>query len=195
MTYPTFSDFKKIITSVDLEEILYLHVIEGTPYIFKDNPEKYQLFRKLVSSTLDVPMKNIIIVGSARIGFSLSPYHFGMPFRKTSDVDTVVVSAQLFDMTWLELLRLERKWYELTEEEREFVKRHIEHVYWGNIRPDKLPVTTRISKLWLETFGEVIKTEEFATKRVNAFLFRTWWQVQSFYMRSLRILRGELSES
>lgn len=190
MTYPTFTKFKEILASADLDITLYLHVIEGTPYIFRNHPERYQFFRSRISSALDTPMKNIVIVGSARMGFSLNPYHIGREFSKTSDVDIVVVSARLFDMAWLELIRLQPKWYNLTPPEREMVEEHVKLVYWGNIRPDRLPGTTQISKLWLETFGSVSDIQEFSAREARAFLFRTWWQVQSFYIRALKILRS-----
>lgn len=82
MSYQTFADFKNTLKSLELEQILYLYLIEGTPYIFKNNNAKYQVFRKSISSSLDVPIKNIVIVGSARLGFSLNPYHFGRNFSK-----------------------------------------------------------------------------------------------------------------
>jgi hypothetical protein len=194
MSYQTFADFKKTLKSLELEQILYLYLIEGTPYIFRNNNAKYQAFRKSISSILDVPIKNIVIVGSARLGFSLNPYHFGRNFGKKSDIDIVVVSAELFDRAWLELIRMDIKWYDLSEPERKMVKAHVEHIYWGNIRPEKLPATTQISRVWLETFSGITQVEEFAKRKVNAFLFRTWWQVQSFYMRALRKLRSEFLE-
>ena len=195
MTYPTFNDFKKLLKNSDLEKILYFHLIEGTPYIFKDHSKRYQLFRKAISSALDIPMKNIAIVGSARIGFSLNPNNFGRPFTQNSDIDTVVVSPELFDTAWIELIRLRTKWYSLTPNERSMVKNHKKLVYWGNIRPDKLPGTTQISKLWLETFRGLGKIDAFASREVNGFLFRTWWQVESYYMFGLKILRTKSSES
>ena len=72
------------------------------------------------------------------------------------------------------------------------VENHKKLIFWGNIRPDKLPATTQISKLWLETFRGLSKIEEFAAREVNGFLFRTWWQVHSYYMLTLKKLRAEL---
>ena len=192
MSYPLFREFKEILLREDLEQVLYLYLIEGLPYVFRKNPEGYQLFRKSISSKLDIPIRNVIIVGSGRVGFSLNPYHFGREFREDSDVDTVVVSHELFDRAWLELIRLESKWYEFTSREKEMIKEHIQHVYWGNIRPDKLPSTTGISRLWLETFAVLPKFDELVTREVKGYLFRTWWQVQLFYERCLVSLKSQV---
>jgi len=193
MFYPSVAEFKKIILNLDFDNILYSHIIEGIPYIFKEDSEKYQVFREHISSRLDVPIKNIVIVGSARLGFSLNPNHFGTPFRPNSDIDTVVVSAELFDKAWLELFRLSSKSYELSKDEKEKVENHKKLIFWGNIRPDKLPYTTEISRLWLEVFRSINKIENLSAREINGFLFRSWWQVQSYYLIALRKLRAEIN--
>jgi len=80
------------------QEILArLWLTEGIPFAFQDNPSVYEEIRGWLSHRLNVHPKEITLVGSARIGYSLAaPPDLGKPFGKHSDLDLCVVSADLF---------------------------------------------------------------------------------------------------
>jgi len=191
--YPTSAEFRELLrTTDDIEEVLYKHILEGLPYAFHDSESDYTKLRRHVSTVLEVPMRDLTIVGSGRIGFSLDPNQFGRPFSDTSDLDMVVVSAPVFDSAWMELLRPKYHDYDLTDQEREWLKEHRRYIYWGNIRPARLPVATQIGRKWLEAFRGLSKYPEFARQEVNGWLFRSWWHVHLYYSRSLKELAAQL---
>ena len=80
------------------QEILArLWITEGIPFAFQGNPSIYEEMRGWLSHRLSVHPKEITLVGSARIGYSLaSPPELGRPFGKHSDLDLCIVSATLF---------------------------------------------------------------------------------------------------
>lgn len=190
--YPTSTEFKELLLTTDVEEVLYEHVLEGLPYAFRDSESDYIKLRRHVSTVLEVPMRDLAIVGSGRTGFSLNPYKFGRPFLETSDLDVVVVSAPLFDSAWMELLRPKYRYYDLLNLEREWLEENQKLVYWGNIRPDKLPSATGISRKWLAAFNGLSKYPEFSGRKVNGRLFRSWWHVHLYYFRGLAKLAEQL---
>src|SRR5690606_15110826 len=82
---------------IDSHEVLAkVFLLEGTPYVFKDSPMKYVIFREQVADRFDVGSQDVCIVGSAKLGYSPSVHKFGTPFNDTSDVDVVVISEPLF---------------------------------------------------------------------------------------------------
>jgi hypothetical protein len=60
----------------------------------------YHDFKVAVSNALDVPVKNVAIVGSAKTGYSLTPGRNYSPFGAESDLDLVIVSDRLFIELW-----------------------------------------------------------------------------------------------
>ncbi|HEX9790772.1 MAG TPA: hypothetical protein VGA60_08920 [Kiloniellales bacterium] len=84
-------------TRKDVSQFVNLWMTEGIPYAFRYEPMRYELIREWIGNYLDVQPKNISLVGSARIGFSLSPDKFGREYEPAvSDIDLFVVSQNVF---------------------------------------------------------------------------------------------------
>jgi hypothetical protein len=191
--FPTSQDFQHLLlTAPSIDAVMYKYVLEGVPFAFRDSEAGYERLRQHISSILEVPPRDLAIVGSGRIGFSLDPEEFGRVFSDSSDLDVVVVSDSLFDMAWMELLRPKYRDYELTNQEREWVKAHKRYVYWGNIRPDLLPSASTISRKWLEAFRGLSIYPEFAARDIHGWLYRSWWHVHLYHRQSLQKLADEL---
>ena len=80
------------------EIVVRLWLTEGPPSAFRECPAIYEDLRGWLSSQLNIHPKEITLVGSARIGYSLAPPpEFGKPFGEHSDLDLSVISPQLFD--------------------------------------------------------------------------------------------------
>ncbi len=91
------ADALKLLTRQEKLGFMRLWLSEGIPFAFRDVPLVYESIRDLVASRLDVPAWSVTIIGSGRIGFSMSPAPaFGRPFRGDSDLDLSVAEGQLF---------------------------------------------------------------------------------------------------
>lgn len=79
-------------------EIFVRHwLTEGAPAAFRHCPAIYEDLRGWLGHELNVHPKEINLVGSARIGYSLAPPpKFGRAFGEHSDLDFTIVSASLF---------------------------------------------------------------------------------------------------
>lgn len=79
------------------EALARLWMSEGIPFAFRDCPSIYESIRSWLSFKLHVHAKAISMVGSYRIGWSLSPEKVGAPISNSSDIDLFVVSRELFN--------------------------------------------------------------------------------------------------
>jgi hypothetical protein len=80
------------------EIVVRLWLTEGCPAAFRNCPSVYEDIRGWLSSRMQVHSKEITLIGSARIGYSLAPPpEFGRPFGNKSDLDLSVISRALFD--------------------------------------------------------------------------------------------------
>src|SRR5580658_4964024 len=98
----TADEFRALLASRSDSDLLgpCLHD-EDAPYLFETHPAAWSGFRASIVEALGVSARDIRIVGSARFGFSLKPGQNFRGFRDTSDVDVVIVNADLFDQLWV----------------------------------------------------------------------------------------------
>jgi hypothetical protein len=82
----------------DSRRFAALWLAEGVPFAFLDYPGAFQAAREVLAHDLKVSFRDVSLVGSARIGYSLNPEKFGNAFQPgVSDIDLFVVNEKLFD--------------------------------------------------------------------------------------------------
>jgi hypothetical protein len=206
MPHPQIAEFRQMLVNRPLEEIVREIIFagipfEGIPYVFRNAPERLQTLREHLSQSLGVAQENIIVVGSALIGFSLSPDTFPRGFSRESDIDVVVVDDRLFDAVWTTIL----KWnyprrYRLHGLDWQWVRGRVDNLYWGWLVPDRirydglsLPEVLRplrdLSTLWFNTFRGLSQYPEFAARNVSGRLYRTWEHALLYHVEGLRQIR------
>ena len=102
--------------------IVQQYLIEGSSYYFNeyyDSTEEFN-FKKALSESLNIHIREIAIIGSAKLGFSIKPTfaepalyeykEFDFNYKrnkeqKKSDIDIAVISSSLFDNQLLELYK------------------------------------------------------------------------------------------
>jgi hypothetical protein len=116
------------------------------------------------------PMQ-IIIVGSAHLGFSPVPDKLGKPFdSSSSDIDVAVISPEIFESWWTEL-----QTSGLEPTVRSNISRDL---FWGFINPANARDVSEHGRRWWQAFG-AINTDRAAGVRGR--LYRNFWSMQSYH--------------
>lgn len=101
--YPEPGEFVSVLRSASPEQrelVVRLWIGEGVPFGFRSTPALYEELRRWTGRRLGVDPRDLTLIGSTRIGFSMSPgIRFGTPFSDNSDLDLSVISEQLFRQT------------------------------------------------------------------------------------------------
>ncbi len=66
-------------------------ILEHTPYVFEDYETEYISWRHEIAEKLRIDARDIIITGSASLGFSLNPNKNFKSFDKKSDIDISIM--------------------------------------------------------------------------------------------------------
>ena len=75
-----------------------LWISEGIPYAFRKCPGLYEEVRNWLAVGLALDAKQVSVVGSGRLGYSLAPKRWGEPYKpEKSDLDFFAVSEELFE--------------------------------------------------------------------------------------------------
>ena len=205
MLYPTTEEFKSLLLRESLETIVKTHVFSGVPYVFRDNPHLLDILRNHLSKLMPIDKMNIIVVGSARTGFSLSPDAFPRAFSTTSDIDVLIVDTALFDTMWKTMLKWHypRRTSGLARTDSSWAKARRKELYWGWFVPSKihfdglsLPAALQpmrdIATNWFNAFRSLSKYREFSRRNVSGRLYRTWEHALLYHTYGLRQIKGRV---
>ena len=194
--YPSKEEFEHILRTCNLDRVLDEHLFSGLPFSFSESPEIYDQMLRTISRGLRVQQEDICVIGSARVGFSLAPHKFGTPFGQSSDVDIIVVSSALFDLSWEDIITNRRvRWASLREQTRRSLKEHRElhHIYNGWIYPDSLAEALEIGRPWMTTFNGLSQIPDLSSRRIGGRLYRTWQHARVYHRWGLRQIQKKFT--
>lgn len=203
MTFPTVREFATALENEPLEQIAQTYILDGTPYVFRDDQAAFDQLLDHLSTELSVAGTDIRVIGSARIGFSLDPTNFARPFGQASDLDIVVVSAELFDVVWHTTVRWHypRRIGRLPRTDWEWSNRRRKELYWGWFRPEAIKYPERLQRLsmlrplqelstrWFNAFQSLSQYPALAPWEASGRLYQSWEHVLMYHVDGLRQLR------
>ncbi|MBD9613713.1 hypothetical protein IB245_19625 [Pseudomonas sp. PDM02] len=135
------------------------HVLHGIPFVFKDRPDEYYDFKKIITNEFEISFHEVYITGSGKLGFSP---HKGTTFDYDSDIDVAIISSKLFDSimgmisTYQMQIRKNRR--VIRDAELSMYHEFLEYSAMGWIRPDKLPISFQMDVLkqaWFRFFESI----------------------------------------
>jgi hypothetical protein len=168
-------------------------LLSSNPYAFRGVAGDYARFRAELSHLLGIHAAEMTIVGSGQTGFSLRPDQLLRPFRSESDLDLVLVSSEIFDAAWRDLLTASMGIRTLDEEDRKRFRKTQEIFFSGYLRPDLLPSGAALAMNWFPKLSGPFRSAIAARHPVKAWLFKSWWHVERFYADGLARVQPEIS--
>lgn len=182
---------KEELSSKTVSEVVNKYILRDNPICFSGDEILISEIQKNLAEHFNVHIKNIEIVGSAKLGISLSNERLGKPYDKSPDIDLAIVSSELFDLAWLELMKLEFISYKLGTKDRNFLRECLVTISNGYISPDKLPPISSFSKNWWAIFSNLSNQEKYEYRKIRGRLFKDWWFAEKYYSIQLNRLKTE----
>lgn len=179
--------FKEELKGMSASELVQKKLIFGECQIL--DKERYFLLRLKVARNFNVHPNEVLVVGSAKLGFSIAPHKKYRHFGNESDIDVVIVSEKLFSSIWTGVYSA---WKDkvIWESEIEFKK----YLFQGWIRPDKLPPSNKfdIAKKWWEFFREITYTNEFGPYKITGALYKDWEFLEGYQNFAVQYCKDEI---
>jgi len=162
-------------------EFVDTHFLNGEAYAFSDNPDRYRSFRNEIGLKLSILENRIRLVGSGKLGFSLNKDHLLQRFCRESDLDLVVIAAEIFDAATLELLQNSRELTLAGADEKHRLRKTRENVFNGYLRPDQLPLGSTLNRDWFPKLAGPYESDVARSRPVKAWLFKSLEHAQLCY--------------
>ncbi len=164
------------------------HILFGTPYIFSSNEPLYYELKQEVADKFELSTTKVIVVGSAKLGFSIAPRKLWRPINDESDIDVVIISEELFDRFWKELHIFNVNLISRTDAEDKLYKEFLEYFFKGWIRPDKFPFSYSFKQEWFDFFRD-ISYKKYDKRKVTGAIFKNEYFFTQYHKANLRRLR------
>jgi len=112
-------------------------------------PIQHARLKEEIADHFSIHANAIVVVGSAKLGYSINPSKKLKPFDDVSDIDVAVVHGRLFEMYWLKMYEARQnlvEWPDIGDARK--------YLFRGWIRPDKLPLFS-IRNAWFDFFTDL----------------------------------------
>lgn len=207
-----FMDYKALrqdLLELPPREFYVKHILKSHNWYFsqylkikdEDIIDKMDLFKEIVSSNLKISFHNVQIVGSAKVGYSLSskkilrPFHDERPDVESSDIDIAVVSDKLYNHFWDMLRQQKEIYYSYNRFLYDIVTKSIFKGYIDEWTMLKIPV---LGKEWRERVNPInisLQDTLFFMHPITYRLYRSWEDLEDYQIYSIfranKTLRSE----
>lgn len=170
--------------------IIRKNLLHGNPIIYLDDEDKYFFLKQKVANFFNVSTTKVVMVGSAKLGFSIAPKKIWNDFNEESDIDIVVISETIFDEYWQELLNFNINVKARSEQEDKNYREFLEYFLKGWIRPDLFPFNYPKKNEWFEFFKS-ISYGKYGNYKIAGAIFRNEYFFEQYHSRNINRLRLE----
>lgn len=187
------------------EDFFLKHILEDDIFFFKKiaQPLDEFVFKRTIANCLKINIRDIVIVGSGKLGFSLKPDKDGnfllLKFDEngtgTSDLDVGIINSDLFDYNMQKIYYYTNQYKDnnmflkikdgiTVDDFPEFSK----YMLKGWLRPDKMPKFYELSrdKQTLKSHKEVFKKKYDRTLSVG--IYKSWSFFEDYQKNNLKSL-------
>lgn len=191
--------------SLEPKEFYMKHIMKSHNWYFSDYlhvpqseiVDKMDYFKEIVSSNFGINFHNVQIVGSAKMGFSLSPqkllrpFHDEVPGTPSSDIDIAIISDRLYQKFWSELRDIKGLWH------RYYYKHLTESIFRGYINEGDLQKISGISEEWddlVRPINVLLQDELGFIHPITYRLYRSWDDLEEYQLIAISKAKNSLEE-
>lgn len=185
---------KKELESLPTSFFITKWIFEHTPYIFDGQEDEYIHWREDIAKKLRVDPTDILITGSAALGFSLSSHKNFKQFDEKSDVDVSIVSQHYFDVAWHDLIFTSRP--VIQPKMRAALDDHRSRlIYWGTIATDKILPLLSFGAEWDNIIKQSKSLPLLENREINFRIYKDKLSVRNYLSLSINDRKTALLEA
>lgn len=203
----TIEEIKADLKSMDERQFYLRYIVRSDNWYFENvlNCPKAELarvsddFRMTISETLGISFNSIMLVGSGKIGYSLSPTEkLFLPFcvdggaRDISDLDVAIISSDLFHKFWW----LFRKSY--SSKYSYWYKKFIYNaIYRGYINEKWIDIVDGCRREWAEISAaskRKLTDKLFIRHEATYRIYRSWEDFEEYNLKNIAKIKKNMVE-
>lgn len=149
----------------------------------------------IISENFKISFNSVMMVGSGKIGYSLSPKKLFQPFnndekvRKVSDLDFAIISSELFNEYWMKFRKSFKYQY------RDTYLHIYQDLYRGYINERNIVSVDGCRRDWNELVSSSKKellTNFFIKNEISFRVYRSWEDFEDYNMQNIKDIKRSL---
>ncbi|EFD4948461.1 TPA: hypothetical protein ACWKRV_002743 [Escherichia coli] len=189
------NEFKEKLLSDDIRDVYQRYLLGHDIWYFREQKKSitfakdYDEFKLYMSKKLEIHVNNIAIVGSAKMGFSLSPDKNYRTFNDESDIDLVLVSDRIYKSSWMAFIELQSKNY------FPVYAPVAKNIFKGFVSLKELDIRVDFFNKWsrnVEPLKKDIQTIFGIPNDINYRIYDSWESVERYHIAGLNSLKDKL---
>lgn len=196
---------EKDLLEMEPREFYVKHILKTKNWYFSqykkldgdDFIDEIDRFREIISNGMGVNFHSVKIVGSAKLGYSLSPDHVLKPFvtsledEDKSDIDIAIVSIKMFDYLW-DKIRHSKDIYSPIN--KACYLDTARSIYRGFIKENVLNKLKNVKRLWQEKVNPIttaLQYEMSIEHPISYRIYRSWDDIEEYQVHSIYLSKSK----
>ena len=186
-------DLVTAILSTEPAAFVSHHIFEPVPHAFGGDQTAWIDYKLELARLLGVDPQEIVLTGSAALGFSLNPINGFSAFHTKSDFDFAVVSGHHFDMAWRYLRQLRVSWLTLPRQSQQAIRQHRQsYVFTGTIAANWFLQVLPFGKTWQVGLDRMSKRNPSIGRDIKLRIYKDYECLRFYQTDNLRRLKETL---
>jgi hypothetical protein len=172
------------------------YIFEPVPFVFNRDLSIWIAWKTTLARLLEVDAYDIVLTGSAALGYSLNPWKNYKSFDDASDIDCGVISQYHFDLAWRYLRQLRPSWLSLPTASKRAIELHRKnYVFSGTIATDSILSLLPFGTAWRSALDEMSRTTPTTGRDVRLRIYKDYDSLRSYQARNIELLRNEIGDT
>lgn len=179
-------EFRGDLVALEPQLVVQKHITFGDTQVLTRT--QHFALRHAIAAEFDLHPQAVVVVGSAKLGFSIKPQRRYGPFGDDSDIDVAIVSRRLFRRYWEGLQNyVDQGGY--WERQNKFLRKFFD----GWIRPDLMPPEAMHAPTseWWEFFRSLAQSKNSGGYKVTAGVYFDWQSLDRYQVRAVEECRDQ----
>jgi hypothetical protein len=188
------SELQAEILLKDPRDFVSHYLFEPVPHAFSGDLGSWIEWKTVLATGLGIDPYDIVLTGSAAIGYSLNPRKGYKQFDSTSDIDCGVISQYHFEIAWRYLRRLRPSWLSLPPESKRAIVAHQKtYVFAGTIATDSILALLPFGLEWQAVLDSLGSRSPTMNRDIKLRIYRDYDSLRHYQASGIERLRDELA--
>lgn len=193
--------------ALEPKEFYMKHIVKSHNWYFSDYlkvpqgemVDRMDCFKEIVSSNLGINFHNVQMVGSAKMGYSLSPkkllhpFHDEVPGKPSSDIDIAIISEFLYEDFWYKLRKIRGLWH------NQYYYKHLtQSIFRGYINEGDLKTIKGVNEQWdnlVRPINVSLQDKLGFVHPITYRLYRSWDDLEEYQLIGISKAKNSLEEN
>jgi hypothetical protein len=194
--FATVSELRRSLLDEQPATFVSRYVFEPVPFVFRGDLNAWVDWKHKLAIALEVDPRDIVLTGSAAVGWSLNPDKGFRAFDDGSDIDCGIISAYHFDVAWRLFRRQRVAWLTLPPTQRDAIKSHRKnYIFSGTIATDWVLALLPFGGQWQNGLDIMSRTTPTDGRDVKLRIYKDFDSLRFYHTRNIENLRRDLASS